>query len=131
MRRNAQHSLSGLSGLGSMVDSWDWTGGPNYSLDYQTSFETIAPGIVDYAKMIQSAGMSLIQAVSQARNSLAMSDAQRALLDVQIQRAQAGLPPINTAQYTSGGSPLNQQISTQTVLLIGGALLLWALTRKG
>lgn len=119
----------GLSGLG---DRWGGETSPEgFELQYAQAANEIAPGIVDYAQQIKTVGMSLIEAISQARNTLAMSDAQRQLLDVQIQRAQAGLPPINTAQYTGGGSPLNQQISVQTLLLIGlGVFAVMALTKK-
>lgn len=121
---------NGLSGL---VDSWDWsTPDPALQSAFAIEANTIAPGIVDYAQSIKTFGMSLIDAISQARNTLAMSDAQRQLLDIQIQRAQAGLPPMDTRQYIGGGSPLNQQIQSKTLLWIaGGGLLIWALSRKG
>lgn len=119
--------------LSGIIDSWDWSiPDPSIQTAFVREVNTIAPGIVDYAQTIRSVGMSMIDAIAQARNTLAMSDAQRQMLDIQIQRAQSGQPPINTAQYFSGGSPLNQAISSQTLLwVLGGGLLVWALTRKG
>lgn len=119
---------NGLSGLG---DRWGAETSPDgFDLVYAQEAEKIAPGIVDYAQTIRSVGMSLVDAIAQARNTLAMSDAQRQMLDIQIQRAQAGQPPINSTQYFGGGSPLNQAISSQTLLwVLGGGLLVWALTR--
>jgi len=65
--------------------------------------DQIAPGIVDYAQSIRTASESIIDAINRARLSVAMTDAQRELLAVQVQRAQQGLPPINTQVYTGAG----------------------------
>lgn len=84
-------------GLAGLFDTWDWSTqnvtDPMISEQYVSTFDIIAPGIVDYANSIKTVGMSLIDAVSQARTSLAMSDYQRQLLQVQIDRAKQGLPP--------------------------------------
>lgn len=83
----------------------------------QTANE-IAPGIVDIANSIRLVGESLIDAVSRARLSVAMTDTQLQLLDLQLQRAQQGLPPVDVSGYL-GGRP---QIDNRTVML-GIALL--------
>jgi hypothetical protein len=64
----------------------------------------IAPGIVQYAQSIATAGETLVSALVRARSMVSMNDTQRQLLDIQLQRAQNGLPPLNTAAITGTGS---------------------------
>ena len=65
--------------------------------------DQVAPGIVSYAQSIATAGETLLSAVLRARSSVSMNDAQRQLLDIQLQRAQAGLPPLDVSSITGGG----------------------------
>ena len=58
---------------------------------FATVVDQVAPGIVSYAQSIATAGETLLSAVLRARSSVSMNDAQRQLLDIQLQRAQAGL----------------------------------------
>lgn len=123
--------LVNMNGYGSnrLGDNWGAETSPSgMDLAYAQTADQIAPGIVDYARQFQAVGESLIEAISRARMTLSMSDAQRQLLQVQIDRARQGLPPLQTTQYTGGGAG----ISTQTLLLVAlalGALIL--MTRKG
>lgn len=95
---------------------------------YAQNANEIAPGIIDVVNSIRVAGESFVDALARARMQVAMSDAQSDLLQINIDRARAGLPPVSLQQYTTGsGTPTNQQISTQTVflgLLAVGALVL-------
>jgi hypothetical protein len=89
----------------------------------------VAPGIVDYAQSIITVGESFVSALNRARTQVSMTDAQRQLLDIQIQRAQQGLPPLSTAQYTTPG--IVGGMSNQTLLLIvAGAALVFMLSRR-
>lgn len=97
---------------------------PNIDSAYAPVFDITAPGIVEWANSIRVAGESLVDAVSRIRSQVAMSDAQRALLDVQVQRARAGLPPMDIGGYLGTGV----RIDSNTLLLILGivAILVFA-----
>lgn len=90
--------------------------------------DATAPGIVDIARQLQAAGESLIDAISRARMTVAMSDAQRELLQIQIDRARQGLPPIQTAPYTTTGGAGFIDGKVLLVLLLVGLVLA---TRRG
>lgn len=93
------------------------------SYDWASAFDNSAPGIVEVARAIQTAGESFVDAVNRARLQVAMTDYQAAMLDLNLQRARAGQAPISASQYSGGGS----SIDTRTVwigLLAIGALLL-------
>ncbi|TXH48432.1 MAG: hypothetical protein E6Q97_24840 [Desulfurellales bacterium] len=75
---------------------------PDYSQQYAVSFNEIAPGIVEWANSFRAVGETLIDSIARVRTAIAMSDAQRAMLDIQLQRAQAGLPPLSMQQNSNG-----------------------------
>jgi hypothetical protein len=120
--------MGGFQTGSSLGDNWGAETSPSgFELTYAQTADQIAPGIVDYARQFQTAGESLIEAISRARMTLAMSDAQRELLQVQIDRARQGLPPLQTTQYTGGV----QGINNQTLILVALALgVLILMTRK-
>jgi hypothetical protein len=82
--------------------------------------ETIAPGLIDQARDIAATGENWIDSVARAMSTVAMADYQRRLLNVQLDRARQGLPPLESSQYGMG---LNVGVNTQTALLIGGIAL--------
>lgn len=110
----------------------DWWGAElspvGLDLQFAAAADQAAPGIVQYAEQIRAIGESLIEAINRARLSVAMSDAQRELLDIQIRRAQQGLPPIQTGAYTNG-QPAAGETSTLVWVALGVAAI--ALLRKG
>lgn len=90
--------------------------------------DQIAPGIVGYAQTIATASDTLVSALIRARSQVAMNDTQRQLLDLQIQRAQQGLPPLNTSAITGTGS---QGVTLTGPMILGiAALLIFALSRR-
>jgi hypothetical protein len=91
--------------------------------------ETIAPGILDQARSIAAEGEDWINSVSRAMSTVAMADYQRRLLNVQLERARQGLPPLNATEYGVG---VNVGINPQTLLILGGVALvaLFALRRR-
>lgn len=107
-----------------------WGDDPSLNDPYVQTFDATAPGIVDYARAIATAGESLVSAVARARLQLDMTDAQRQLLDVQIDRAQRGLPPIQTTAYTGGGGVSAQGITITPGLLLVAGLAAVVLLRK-
>lgn len=83
--------------------------------------DTIAPGLLDVAGQIAVQGENWIAAISRAMGQVAMADYQRRLLNVQLERARQGLPPLDASQYgvgvTVGAAP---QLN---LLLLGGLAL--------
>ena len=93
--------------------------------EYLRAMDETAPGIVQQAEAIRLPWESALDSITRAITTLAMADAQRKLLSVQVQRASQGLPPLNSAQYGIGAS-VNVGLSpdVQRMLWIGGAGLL-------
>ena len=91
---------------------------------YAAAMDNAAPGIVDIARQMQAFGESLVEAISRARMTVAMNDAQRELLEIQIQRARQGLPPIQTAPYTTTGGAGFVDGKVLLVLVLVGLVLL-------
>lgn len=75
-------------------------------------------------------GEDYIAAALRVAQSYVLADSQRRLLDVQLQRAQQGLPPLDAGQYGLGVS-LGLSPDVQKLLMIGGGalLLLFVLSR--
>lgn len=79
--------------------------------------EAIAPGLATVADEIRVSGEDWISAISRAMGTVAMADYQRRLLNVQLDRARQGLPPLDASQYGVGVSVQAPQLN---LLLIGG-----------
>lgn len=92
---------------------------PSADYVYAQQMEIQAPGIIEAVNSIRAVGESFIDAVARVRNQLQMTEAQRAYLDAQIQRARNGLPPL-TQQPRPG-------FELSTGVLLVGAVLLWLL----
>lgn len=102
---------------------------------YTQGAESIAPGILDYALQIKTAGETIFEAVMRARQSVQMTDYQRQLLDLQVQRATQGQPPLDLAAFGMGGGNTGivpqQGLTTNTLLVIAAVVVLVMLSRKG
>ena len=81
----------------------------------------IAPGLVEVADRVRVEGEDWISAISRAMAQVSMADYQRRLLNVQLERARAGLPPLNASQYGVG---VNVEMPQLNLLLLGGLALL-------
>lgn len=90
--------------------------------EYGQIADSIAPGIVAQAQAIRVAGEDWISAITRAISTVSMADAQRRLLNLQLQRAQQGLPPLDSSQYGLGIS-VGIGNDTQKMLLIGAGVL--------
>jgi hypothetical protein len=88
--------------------------------EWEYSWEAAAPGIMDKAASMAREGESIVESVARAASTIAMADSQRRLLNVQLERARAGKPPLDSSQYGLG---VSVGLSPQTVLLIGAALV--------
>lgn len=122
-------TLGNLAGLGvnwTTDSEFDWTNPyatpGSFDVQFTAVADDIAPGIVTYAQSIQTGAESIIDAISRARLQLAMTDYQRDMLQVQIDRARQGLPPV---------MPASNGIDQKTIL-IGLAILagLYLITRR-
>ena len=116
-----------LRGLGSAY--WDEQSG----LDpYTQPLESVAPGVGDAMQSYLATGLSVVDAVAKAASAFALSDAQRRLLNIQMQRAAAGQPPLDSSQYGLGVS-VGLGGDTQKLLMFGalGIAALFLLTKRG
>ena len=86
------------------------------------AIDTIAPGIIEQARAVAVEGEDWVSAVSRAMSTVAMADYQRRLLNVQLERARQGLPPLAASEYGVGVS-VGIDPATRNMLLIGGVAL--------
>lgn len=86
------------------------------------AIDTIAPGIIEQARSVAVEGEDWVSAVSRAMATVAMADYQRRLLNVQLDRARQGLPPLAASEYGVGVS-VGIDPATRNMLLIGGVAL--------
>ena len=90
--------------------------------------ETIAPGITNVANAIRVEGEDWISAITRAMGQVAMADYQRRLLNVQLERARQGLPPLDASQY---GATVNVQApQLNYIMLVGLAAVAFLLLRR-
>ena len=90
--------------------------------------ETIAPGITEVADAIRVQGEDWISSISRAMGQVAMADYQRRLLNVQLERARQGLPPLDASQY---GATVNVQAPQLNYLMfLGIAAVAFLLLRR-
>jgi hypothetical protein len=94
---------------------------PAYQLP---TFEISNPGVPSLSVADDSATESWISTVKNAASAVLQVNQQRQVMDMQLQRARAGLPPLDVSAYTDAAAyqvGLNQ--STQRTLLIGAGIL--------
>jgi len=106
----------------------DWWGAElspsGFDLAVAQAADSAAPGIVEYARQIQAIGESLVEAINRARMSVAMTDAQRDLLNIQLTRLQQGLPPLSTGATNPGSITLDSSALMWAAVGVGAVLLL-------
>lgn len=87
------------------------------SAEYQQALDSVAPGVSTLVtQQAQAGGTDWIDSLARMIGVLAIGDQQRQLLRIQVDRAQKGLPPLNTSQYTAGASV---GISSDTKMFLG------------
>lgn len=107
---------------GGALTTTDPTSGLSY--DYSGVLDSIAPGLsTQVNQSVASTGQSWIQTLANLASSLTLANSQRQLLNIQVQRAQQGLPPLDASQVGLGVS-LGISPQTQKLILFGGAALL-------
>lgn len=86
--------------------------------DFIATFNDVTPGFVDIINEQSAPSESWVQTATRALTGLIMTDAQRRLLNVQLDRAARGLPPLNASQYGLG---VNVGLSPETLRVVGFA----------
>ena len=90
---------------------------------YQPVMEQSAPGITKVINQQSQAGESWIDTAQRALTMLVMTNTQRQLMQINLERARQGLPPISAAQAgLSVGVEVGQD--TRQLLIVGGIALL-------
>lgn len=90
------------------------------SADYVASLEEIAPGITDMTvSQAQASGENWIDSLARLLTAVVVTEQQRDLLRVQVERARAGQPPLNVSQY-AGGAQIG--LSSDTKWFVGVAI---------
>lgn len=90
---------------------------------YAGTFDTVAPGFTTLIDQQQQPGESWATAAARLLPILAATEQQRQLLQVQVSRAQQGLPPLNMSQYAAGVQ-VGMSSDLKNMLMIGGAIAL-------
>ena len=89
---------------------------------------SFAPNATNIIAQNQSPGESWADTAQKIFSALVMSEQQRQLMQLNIERAKQGLPPIDIARYSGVGVNVGLSQGTQQLvtyaLLAGGALLL-------
>lgn len=91
---------------------------------YTAAVDAIAPGVTGIVAANQSQGESWTDTLQRLLPILATTYQQRQLLDVQVERARNGLPPLDASMYAPGVQVGLSSDTTKTVLMLGGAALL-------
>lgn len=91
---------------------------------WQTGLDSIAPNLSNTVTQNQANNEPWWVSAQKIATALVMTDQQRRLLNVQIDRASKGLPPLDLTNYTGVGVRVGLSPQTQTLLIYGGLALL-------
>lgn len=100
---------------------------------FTASLETIAPGVSSLIADTRQSDESWSDALQRLLPVLAATWQQKQLLDVQVERARAGLRPLDVSEYAPGVK-VGVTPETRNLLVVGGLVLagiaIWGLARK-
>jgi len=104
-------------------------------VSYQQVFNQAGPGVVEAINAAQNPNEKWTDTFAKIATSLGLGVQQYQLMNLNVQRARQGLPPIDVASYSGAGvniglSPGTQQLVTYAGLALVGLLLLNMATRK-
>lgn len=94
---------------------------------YATQLETAAPGIGAMIQQSAAPGEGWTDTLRKLLPTIAATYQQKQLLDVQVDRAKAGLPPLDVSQYAAGVNVGLSPEVMKTIVMIAiglGAVLL-------
>lgn len=101
------------------LDAGDTVDGSGYA----PVFDYVAPGFNSMVDQQQQPGESWIDSAARLVTIIAATDQQRQLLQVQVDRAKQGLPPLNISQYAAGVQ-VGISSDLKNLLIFGGAAAL-------
>lgn len=106
----------------------------NIGPDYARELEQVAPGINQIVSTQTQEGESWIDSLTRLLPVIAATYQQREILQIQLERARNGLPPINANEFAAGVQ-VGVTPDLQKMLLIGGvalvAVIWFASKRRG
>lgn len=91
---------------------------------WTVALETIAPTITQKINSQQQANEPWWETWSRIASSVVMAKQQRDLMQINVERAKKGLPPLDIAQYTGVGVQVGLSSQTQQLVMYGGLALL-------
>lgn len=89
------------------------------SSDYVASLEQMAPNVTTLVEERRNEGENWYDALARLLPVLASTYQQKQLLEVQVDRARQGLPPLDATQY-AGGVQVGMAPELQKLLMWGG-----------
>ena len=92
--------------------------------NYDAVLNEIAPGIVQKINQTQTANESWIDTLTKLVPALTMTVQQVQLMQLNIERAKNGLPPIDIASYSGVGVNVGLSPATRNLLIYGGIAVL-------
>jgi len=104
-------------------------------VSYQQVFNQAGPGVVEAIQQAQSPGENWTDTFAKIATNLGLGFQQYQLMNLNVERARQGLPPIDVARYSGAGvniglSAGTQQLVTYAGLALVGIVLLNMATRK-
>lgn len=91
--------------------------------NYAAVLDKVAPGVVQKIAQTQVPGESWIDTLTKLVPALTMTVQQVQLMQLNIERAKNGLPPIDIASYTGVGVNVGLSPATRNLLIYGGIAL--------
>ena len=97
---------------------------------YDQTLEKIAPGILDKIAVSATPGEDWTQTLTKLLTAVTMTVQQRQLMQLNIERAKKGLPPIDIASYSGVGVNVGLSPDTMRLVMFGGLALLVVLAMR-
>ncbi len=102
-------------------------------VEYENALNIQLPGFWDQYQTQNTGDVPWYETAAKVASTLVMANYQREMLNAQLDRAKAGLPPLNASQYglgvNVGLSPDTQKLLLYGALAIGG-IALYAASRR-
>lgn len=111
------------SGMATRVDTGVSTPA-NLTPQWSTNLERLAPTITQKIQSQQSQDEPWWQTATRILSALSLSQQQRELMRINIERARRGEPPLDISQYAGVGVQVGVSPQTQQLLTYGGLALL-------
>jgi len=102
--------------------------------DYAQILEKEAPGVTQIVQQTQLPGENWYDSLAKLLPALTATYQQKQILDVQVERAKQGLPPLNATQFSAGVNvgiaPETQKMLMYGAIGLGAIFLLTALMKR-